>query len=196
MKITFKNLKRLNTRNEFGILLNEFNLLNVGVEIGVERGHYSVILLNTWKGKKLYLVDIWKHQEQQSDYYIALDVSDVEHEKRYKQTLQNIQKFLGRYEIIRKFSVDAARIFKDNSLDFVYIDANHTYKAVTEDLISWYPKVKCGGIVAGHDFIDRGTRFGVKRAVKDFVTNKEVSILVTLEEWPTWYFRKVDKIGK
>lgn len=181
---------KLNTRDELGVLLNQLNLSNTGVEVGAWRGYYSERLLNTWNGEKLYLVDIWKHQK--SGYYNTLNASDTEHENNYKLTLQSIQKFSGRCEIIRKFSVEAAEMFEDGSLDFVYIDANHTYEAVIEDLNAWYPKVKCGGIVAGHDFLEGGIPFGVKRAVTDFIANKKVSIFVTTEEWPTWYFIKLE----
>jgi len=56
---------------------------------------------------------------------------------------------------IRKFSVDAAKEIPDGSLDFLYLDANHTLQYVIADLAAWVPKVRKGGIIAGHDFVQR-----------------------------------------
>ncbi len=59
----------------------------------------------------------------------------------------------------------ASLLFDDETLDFVFIDASHVYDEVTRDISCWYPKVKKGGIIAGHDFI---SRFDVPDAVQDF----------------------------
>lgn len=64
-------------------------------------------------------------------------------------------------------SVKAARFFADKSLDFVFIDADHTYKAVTEDIKAWLPKVKPGGLLAGHDY-QPAEKYGVNKAVRDY----------------------------
>lgn len=181
----------IDDRFKLGLLLNDLNLVNIGAEIGVGRGEYSKILLNTWKGKKLYLIDIWKHQD--FGYYDVFNVSDEQHEQHYKLMLQNVKEFSGRYEIIRKFSVSAAKMFDNDSLDFIYLDANHNYNAVMEDLNAWYPKVKSGGILSGHDFLDTGgLDFGVKSAVTEFITNKQVKLFIINEPWPTWYFEKTE----
>lgn len=85
----------------------------------------------------------------------------------------------------------------DASLDFVYIDAQHHYEAVREDLALWYPKLRVGGLFAGHDYLDGevdGDRFGVKRAVDEFAGEKGLRIGVTLErDYPSWFCRKPSK---
>lgn len=62
-------------------------------------------------------------------------------------------------------STQAAKSFKDESIDFVFIDASHTYEAVLNDIKAWFPKVKFGGIIAGHDY---HPKFGVIQAVNEF----------------------------
>ena len=104
----------------------------------------------------------------------------------------------GRVEVIRKESAEGSKGFKDNFFDFIYIDANHTYKYVCEDLALWYPKLKPGGILAGHDYLNGiayGTIFGVKRAVDEFAAklNKEVTAVsggYKNRRFTSWYFIK------
>jgi hypothetical protein len=79
------------------------------------------------------------------------DIMDTKFE-RVQQKLTS--KFGDRVEMLRTLSVEAAKQFEDNSLDFVYIDGNHMYYAVMEDLTVWFPKIKAGGILAGDDVED------------------------------------------
>ncbi len=77
----------------------------------------------------------------------------------------------------------------------MYIDANHSYHAVRDDLTLWYPKLRPGGLFAGHDYLD-GSRppwgeFGVRSAVDEFAAGLGVRVLATAEvEWQSWYFHK------
>jgi predicted O-methyltransferase YrrM len=88
-------------------------------------------------------------------------------------------------------SEEAAEAFEARSLDFVYIDAQHHYEAVKRDIALWWPKVKPGGILAGHDYLD-GTReqseFGVKSAVDEFVEEHDLSLRISNEpSWRSWF---------
>jgi hypothetical protein len=87
-----------------------------------------------------------------------------------------------------------ARDVADSSLDFVYIDARHDRASVLEDLAAWYPKVRAGGIIAGHDYVD-GTFpsgvFGVKSAVDEFFGARGILVHATkgrrpVEMFPSW----------
>jgi hypothetical protein len=91
-------------------------------------------------------------------------------------------------QIIRKFSADAAGDFDDRSLDWIYIDGNHSYEACLEDLRLWAPKVKDDGLILGHDFVPK---FGVVQAVRDFIgeTGFEAAAL-TVEHFPTYVIAK------
>jgi hypothetical protein len=73
----------------------------------------------------------------------------------YKLAQDRLEPYKDRNQIIKGFSVDVARTLPDNSLDFVYIDGNHEFQHVVNDMCEWYKKVRPGGILAGHDYIRR-----------------------------------------
>ena len=77
------------------------------------------------------------------------------------------------YTPVRMSSVEAASLYADNSLDFVFIDAGHTYEDCFSDIQAWLPKVKAGGTLAGHDY---GSSEGVRRAVKELIPSYRLSI--------------------
>lgn len=114
------------------------------VEIGVHRGFFAKSFLRNWKGKTYHLVDPWLPYGQ-----IDKDrTADFLHTKE-------LFKDDKRVTIWRMTSEEAAKEVPDD-LDFVYIDADHNYPKVMLDLQSWYPKVKQGGILAGHDTFASG----------------------------------------
>lgn len=120
----------------------------VGAEIGVEQGLYSRRLMELNPGLKLFCVDPWQAYQGYREH-----VSQEKLDGFLEITKKRLTGF--NYEIIRKFSTDAAKDFEDESLDFVYIDGNHEFSHVVADICAWYPKVKKGGIISGHDFISR-----------------------------------------
>ncbi len=69
-------------------------------------------------------------------------------------------------------SVSAAAIFGDGSVDFVFLDANHAYESVSNDLRAWWPKIRPGGTLAGHDY----AWTGVRRAVHEFFGRRDLGI--------------------
>ena len=68
---------------------------------------------------------------------------------------------------LRMMSAQAARLFDDESIDFCFIDGDHRYKAVIEDLCCWFPKIRPGGLIGGHDYVGPDS-LGVKQAVDEF----------------------------
>ena len=126
-----------------------FNGHLTGVEVGVERGdHASEILVNL-NMKKLYLIDIWEPFEQEGK-----SVWDDDITKNNFNTVIDRFKNLSNIEIIKGKSLEIVSRFPDASLDFVYIDASHQYPDVYFDLLAWAPKVRQGGVLCGHDYID------------------------------------------
>ena len=171
-------------------LLNKVGLLGEGVEIGVAFGEYSEHILKYWKGQKLYSIDPWMEYPQ-AVYKDNANVSQVRQEEFHQWTISRLEKYGDRSVILRKTSAEAVKQFKDESLDFVYIDAQHHYEAVKEDIALWRPKVKKGGILAGHDYVDgmlgEGD-FGVKSAVDEFVKETGYKLLVTADHYaPSWF---------
>ena len=123
----------------------------LGVEVGVDRGLFSKFMMETIPGVKMFGVDPWSNTcyEDYNPYKLSQDYF----EGCYKEAVERLAPFGDNYKIIRKFSMDALKDFEDDSLDFVYIDANHDFLHFTEDLQYWFRKVREGGIISGHDYV-------------------------------------------
>jgi uncharacterized Rossmann fold enzyme len=142
----------------------------VGAEIGVFAGELSRRLL-TREDLTLYLVDSWtaQHKPQYAasgDFHATL--TQEQQERYYRITHQMIYFAGPRAKILRKDSSDAAKEIPDKSLDFVFIDADHSYEGCKADIEAWAPKIKPGGFISGHDY--ENTAFpcwGVKQAVTE-----------------------------
>jgi predicted O-methyltransferase YrrM len=124
-------------------------------------------------------------------------VSDVDQflqDTNKAMTVQRMKEFKARAVIVQADSVSAAKKFAPNSLDFVYIDAAHDYRSVWADLQAWFPIVKTGGIIAGHDYKDSFVRKNlveVKRAVDDFFRIQQLTVNTTTDDnLPTWFVIK------
>jgi len=128
-------------------LFAELNF-NRGVEVGTDQGLYAEVLLKDNPNLKLYCVDPWRA----SVYEDGNPYKEVKKyfEDRYQETVDRLKPY--NHVILRKTSMEALEDFEDNSLDFVYIDANHDFVNFTNDLHFWMKKVRPGGIISGHDY--------------------------------------------
>lgn len=153
----------------------------IGVEVGVEAGLHAFEINKCLNMKKLYLVDIWGEYKQGTGIY------------NYKANYERVKKKFRKNKnilIIKGKSNEIVGRFADKSLDFVYIDANHQYEYVRNDIELWTKKVKTNGYVCGHDYFDKFP--GVIKATNEFVkkynyklfnkTNKPISA--------DWWFKK------
>ena len=122
----------------------------VGAEIGVARGEYSEILCETNPKLHLYSIDPWKVSAYEPDG-LQLGVGQKLFNEFYKETKKRLAPY--NCTVKRKPSLKAVTDFKDNSLDFVYIDGNHDFVNFASDLHYWSKKVRGGGIISGHDYI-------------------------------------------
>lgn len=156
---------------------------STGVEVGCYLGDYADILKT--KCRKLYLVDPYI---QMDDYIDIVNANNYIRNDDYKFICQRFSSEIsaGLIEMIRKKSLDAVRDFQDESLDFVYLDANHRYSHVLDDLNSWWSKVKPGGLLCGHDYqnsSENGSIIEVKSAVTKFLdTHWPLQCWTSLEE--------------
>ncbi len=132
-------------RNNLAEWFRELNF-TIGVEIGVERGLYSEILIKSNPGMKLYSVDPWSPYHEYREH-----IGKTKFDELYNDAKNRLEP-LG-VTLIKKFSMDAVKDFKDRSLDFVYIDGNHSFQHCTNDIVEWSKKVKKGGIISGHDWV-------------------------------------------
>lgn len=143
------------TRPMTEFLSNNYRTTLTGVEVGVENGDNALSMLANLRFQKLYLVD---------EYKDFIEGGKIREAARW---LPVARKRLNKYdnvEFIVQSSVNASKSVPDN-LDFVYIDANHAYDYIKEDIAAWYPKVRNGGVIGGHDI----TWPGVYWAVTEFV---------------------------
>lgn len=173
-------------------LLNARDLYGTGVEIGVCEGWFSCYLLENWRGTKLISVDPWKHFA--AGYVDGCNVGQAEMDAICARATARLAVFGRRSEIWRLLGDEAAAKIPAGSLDFVYIDAQHHYEAVKADLATWYPKLKTGGLLAGHDYMDGSLdvgEFGVKSAVDEFTAQHQLDLHVTGESFaPSWFVHK------
>ena len=167
----------------------------VMVEIGVSTALLSEHLLNTKRDLEWYGIDPWLGMEDCSAAYKAtldlhsrLPLDRVE--KHMRLALSRVAPFGKRAEVHRAMSVDAAPLFADASLDCVFCDADHSVEGTSEDIETWWPKVKPGGVLGGHDInhTDPRFRFGVTEAVNVWVA--ETGNEVVLDTGGTWWARK------
>jgi len=135
-------------------------------EIGCAEMLFSRDILDNWKASKLYLVDNWGKIEGQAG---DGNSENEWHNKNFHDGLKRIEPFKERAVILRGISWEQAVNVPDESLDCVYIDCCHAYECVKKDLAAWIPKVKKGGLIAGHDISNRS--YGVKQAVEEITTD-------------------------
>jgi hypothetical protein len=158
-----------------------------GAEIGVFAGDLSKRLLMR-PNLELLMVDSWEQAVSTSAYGLG-DFHGTLTQKQqdeYCELTRLVTQFAGkRATIIRKTSLEAAKDVPDASLDFVFIDADHSYEACRADILAWTPKVKAGGLICGHDYENPGwPDWGVKRAVLELFGEPE------LGKNFTWFVRK------
>lgn len=181
------------SREELPYILNARGLVGRGAEIGVRKGNYSKLLLETWEGKKLFSVDPWKEFDD-TEYQDGANVSQAKHNSFYRETLHKLAAFEERSDVLRMTSAEAAPEFETGELDFAYLDAQHHYEAVEKDIRLWWPKIRPGGLLCGDDYMDgylNGTKFGVKSAVDEFVAEKDLRLYVSAEEmYRSWFIFK------
>ena len=188
-------MEKLKNRQELARLFADKNFI-VGAEIGVCNGYFSrtICELNP-QLKNMFGIDNWSDQAKSHS-------SRNKDDKAYAMAMEVLKPFIdeNRYTIIREKSLDAVKHFKDEVLDYVYIDAGHTYEDVKDDIESWTPKVRAGGIVSGHDYYEFPSgKGGVIPAVNEYVAKHGYTLHVT--EWdkenedrdsrqPSWFFIK------
>jgi predicted O-methyltransferase YrrM len=130
------------------------------VEVGVYLGRSALFLATE-------LVELGRDPQ-----VWLVDPSDAHHERPWCQLLENVgsvhEDVRRAMRLMRIDSVRAARAFDDGSCDLVFIDADHHYGSVRDDIAAWAPKVRPGGIISGHDYYDaHGDYPGVQRAVRE-----------------------------
>lgn len=167
-------------------LLNELNF-KIGVEVGVAAGEYSEVICRANPQMKVYGIDPYAPQAGYRDYKRQSTF------KRFHEEAKARLATCNNYEFRNIPSMEALTEFADESLDFVYIDANHQEPFVTQDITEWSKKVRPGGILAGHDYSkprskdDMSPHHDVMQAVHFYTTQRNIRPWFVLGSWK---FRK------
>lgn len=153
----------------------------VGAEIGVEKGTHAKAILTELDIKKLYLIDPFcayvDNTSQRPKRYNKKTIAKVK-----KDALKNLSKF-EQIVWIEKPSEQAAEDIE--VLDFCYIDGNHEREHVLTDITLYWPKVKEGGLLCGHDFQPR-RKPSVLEAVADFINDNDLLLHAHKSDWWIW----------
>lgn len=145
-----------------------------GAEIGVYLADNSLSILNTLNIDKLYLIDPF------------IEYSPYNYHKENYTICKNKLKRHSNTEFINKYSKDAINDIP--MLDFCYIDGDHHYEHVKEDIELYWNKIKRGGVMGGHDIISGGWEgFGVIQAVTEFAVENKLELYI---EPPDWFIIK------
>lgn len=179
-------------RDDFAKAIDELGL-KVGVEIGVDEGKFSDLILSNSKLDVLHGVDAWSTDigKTKSKYSSVCAAKMAARNLDYNSVEVGARKLLSKHgkrsNIIKSISWDAASQFEDGSIDFIYFDGSHTSDGFLKDMESWYPKVKVGGLMSGHDYC-RKRWYGVIEVVNKFLPEHGMEIHVTKEgKAPSWW---------
>jgi predicted O-methyltransferase YrrM len=173
---------KVTTRHDFAKLINELNL-KVGVELGVSYGAYSDFLLSNSDLEKLYSIDSWStdYSETLAATFKHWTINHGEVEKAEAISREVLSKHGQRSIIMKGNSFDYASQFEDNSVDFVFFDAGHRFTGFALDMINWWPKIKKGGLIAGHDYW-RKHRYEVMDVANAFLFEHRLIMHLTYED--------------
>lgn len=147
---------------------DNFKWIELGSWTGKSVAYCVVELVNKNIDFEFYSVDTWKGAEEHQDYDI------VKEDRLYDIFLENINPIKQYVTPMRTMSFEAAKDFKDNSVDFCYVDADHSYEGVSKDLEAWWPKIKPGCYFGGDDYTKGWP--SVQHAVNDFFKSKNIRV--------------------
>lgn len=133
--------------------------LRIGVEVGVNQGANMRAVLDRCPRFKWTGVDDWRGD------YLGWDAAKRKLSRDRFRAVE--RKYPNRVRLLEMDSIEAAATIPDASIDLVFIDADHEYEGVRDDIAAWAPKVRPGGILAGHDY-DQPDFPGVRKAVDEF----------------------------
>ena len=150
----------------------------VVVEIGVGRGESTIYILDNFDIQMYYAIDPFKLYNGYHEGTIFNWFNKVGDDLCYEQVKEKLSKYKN-VQLIRDFSHNAVRLFDDNIFDIVWIDGNHVFDYVYQDIMDWYPKVKDGGILSGDDSFN----MEVMRAVRTAFDVEKYDIFVGSRSW-------------
>ncbi|TAN52470.1 MAG: class I SAM-dependent methyltransferase [Methylococcaceae bacterium] len=176
-------------------LLNMLPKQSIGAEIGVHLGDFSRRILHMVHPRELHLIDPWKHETrpvyQDAWYGGKAENGQQEMDERFASVCGCFSDEIGKNQIKihRGYSSDILKQFPEGYFDWIYIDGNHLYQFVKQDIELSFQKVKLGGLVTGDDYQVGGWwNGGVKKAVDEFARRHSTELLTIQKR--QYVFRK------
>lgn len=184
-------------RGDLVRVANQLGLTGNAAEVGVFRGHFARHNLESWHGKRYFLVDAWSYRLNDTlNGRVSADKNSpvqAHNDHNLKTAKFRVQPWLksGKATIVRRFSEAAVQMFPDEFFDWIFIDAGHELHNVARDLRLWWPKLRPGGMFSGDDFADEGgtlyairpgRSWGVKTAVTRFAATVERPFFLTFSD--------------
>lgn len=171
-------------RVNLALRCNALNL-KTAVEVGTDRGIFARAFLDHWRGEMLYCIDP----------YAPYPHMPWDRTGDLTAALLMVYPHMSRVRFIKSPSYEAATYFRrgeplPSEVGFVYIDADHSYEAVKEDVLLWWPLIHAGGLLAGDDF--GVVHPGVKKAVMEFadLVNLPIYTISDYNRELSWYIQK------
>lgn len=157
-------------------------MVEVGSWLGRSAAFLAVEIRRSGKNVHLWCVDTFRGTPGEGVHEPVV----VSHGGSVRQAFEHAMQRGGVRDLIQLIESEshaAAEQFENESLDFVFIDADHGYEAVRRDIAAWLPKVKCGGVLAGHDHSENFP--GVIRAVTEAFSRYDAERCIRGRSW--WY---------
>ncbi len=182
-----------------------------GLELGVQRGIFAKETLSRWPScEEYHLVDLWAPQENYRD---IANVGQKAQDLILREAMDRLEEWWdAKIRMCRNYTSVCARGFEEGYFDYIYVDARHDYKGVWEDVNAYWPKLRRGGIMAGHDYVTQNdgpaqtgqnwtanyngtvdaTGTVVKGAVDAFAEKvcRQVTVSYREQSWNSWAIRK------
>ena len=144
---------------------NNSHFVEIGIAEGKSSAFLGVEIINSGKKIRLDCIDCWDMKTNPN-----IDYTET--------TKNNLEPILDKLDlrIIQNYSKIESKKYQNKSLDFVFIDGDHSYNGVTNDIIDWLPKLKLTGVIAGHDYNPIEYPDNVIKAVDDFFGKEIVNV--------------------
>lgn len=150
------------------------HFVEVGTFLGKSAAFMAVEIQNSGKDILFDVVDTFEGSPGDEEHAKFVDNRTNDYYSKFLNYMTPVLGFVRPYPVR---SVEMAKRYEDQSLDFVYIDAAHDYESVMDDITAWAPKIKTGGYIGGHDY--RTNCPGVWKAVGEYFGHKNVEQIRT-----------------
>ena len=172
----------IRTREDLGALLRDLNFTGNAAELGTRGGSFTRWVLQGWTRCDEYVqVDVWRQLDNYTDTANNKNGEQQKWRQRAHRALKDMtaRGFTRRGHQCAKLTSDCVKDYRDGYFDFIYVDARHDRLGVLQDLSEWWPKLRVGGLMAGHDYMTQKEPKNLKQP-KGVIAEDPTS---TMQDW-------------